>query len=226
MKKRISSEELSAYLDGEAKNPAKIRQQLQESDDAARMYRALSKVSAHVRSLPVASVRSGFSGRVLASLEAQKPQRSSTWPVPVWVSLGATAVVAVLVMIGLNDTVESPDVQTAASMPAIYAPQPAALEDENALIAELERRISSGAEPEALLSGGFYDESDPVEELPAELLLALVPADWANSLGGLNETADYRMEMNALSDSEKVIFAQLLDEYARVEKQGPSAQEG
>ena len=84
MKKRISIEELSAYLDGEAKNPGKVRQQLQESDDAARMYRALSKVSAHVRSLPKASVRSGFSGRVLAALEAPKPRRSSTWPVPVW----------------------------------------------------------------------------------------------------------------------------------------------
>lgn len=225
MKKRISSEELSAYLDGEAKNPAKVRQQLQESDDAARMYRALSKVSAHVRSLPVASVRSGFSGRVLASLEAQKPRRSSTWPVPVWVSLGATAVAAVLVMIGVNDTVESPDVQTAASMPAIYAPPPVALE-EDVLVAELERRISSGAESGALLSEGLYEETDPIEELPAELLLALVPADWVDSLGGLNETADYRVEMNALSDSEKVIFAQLLDEYARVEKQGPSAQEG
>ena len=226
MKKRISSEELSAYLDGEAKNPAKIRRQLQESDDAARMYRALSKVSAHVRSLPKASVRSGFSARVLAALEAPKPQRSSTWPVPVWASLAAAAVVAVLVTIGLNDTVEPPAVQTAASRPAIDAPQPTTVEDEDVLVAELERRISSGAESEALLSGGVYEETDPVEELPADLLLALVPADWVDSLGGLNEMADYRMEMNALSNSEKVIFAQLLDEYARVEKQGPSAQEG
>ncbi len=226
MKKRISIEELSAYLDGEAKNPDKVRQLLQESDDAARMYRALSKVSAHMRSLPKASVRPGFSRRVIASLEAPEPRRSLTWPVPVSASLAAAAVVAVLAVIGLNDTAEFPAVQTVASTPAIYTPQPATLEDEDALVAELERRITSGAESEALLSGGLYEETDPVEELPADLLLALAPSDWMDSLGGLNGPNDYRMEMNALTDSEKIIFVQLLEEYAHAEVQSPSAREG
>ena len=202
MKKRISIEELSAYLDGEAKHPDKVRQQLQGSDEATRMYQALSKVSSHVRSLPKANVRPGFAGRVIASLEATKPRRSLTWPVPAWASLAAVAVVAVLAMIGLNDTVESPGVQTAVSTPPTYTPQPTVVEDEDALVAELERRISSGADSEALLSAGLYEEEDPVEELPADLLLALAPADWLNSLGGLSGPNDYQAEMNALSDSE------------------------
>ncbi len=226
MKKRISIEELSAYLDGEAKHPDKVRQQLQESDDAAHMYRALSKVSAHVRSLPKASVRPGFSRRVIASLETAKPRRSLTWPVPAWASLATVAAVAVLAIIGLNDTVESPVVRTAVSTPALITPQATVVEDEEALVAELERRISSGAESESLLSGGLYEKEDPAEDLPADLLLALAPADWLNSLGGLSGPNDYQAEMNALTDSEKVIFAKLLEEYARVEMQGPSAQEG
>ncbi len=226
MKKRISIEELSAYLDGEAKNPDKVRQQLQESDAAARMYRALSKVSAHVKSLPKASVRPGFSRRVIASLEASEPRQSLTWPVPVWASLAAAAVVAVLAMIGLNDPAESPAVKTAASTPTIYTAQPATVEDEDALVAELERRITSGAESEALLSGGLFEQTDSVEELPADLLLALAPTDWMDSLGGLNGPNDYRTEMNALTDSEKIIFVQLLEEYTRAEVQSPSAQEG
>ena len=226
MKKRISIEELSAYLDGEAKNPEKVRQHLRDSDDVARMYRALSKVSEHVRSLPEASVRPGFSGRVLASLESPNPRWSLTRSVPAWASLAAIAVVVVLALFNLNGTIDSPAVQTAASTPTIFTPQTTALEDEEALVAEFERRIASSTESEALLSAGLYEEAGPVEELPADLLLALAPANWVDSLGGLNESSDYRMEMNALSDSERVIFAQLLDEYARVEMQGPSAQEG
>lgn len=226
MKKRISIEELSAYLDGEAKDPDKVRRHLKDSDEGARMYRALSEVSKHVKSLPEQSVRPGFSGRVLASLESPKPRWSLTRSAPAWASLAAAAVVVVLALLGLNDTIGSPAIQTAFSTPTVSTPQTTLLEDEEALVAEFERQIASGTESEALLSAGIYEEPEPVQELPADLLIALAPADWLDSLGGLTGTTDYRTEMNALSNSEKAIFAQLLDEYARAETQGPSAQEG
>ena len=79
MKKRISIEELSAYLDGEANHPDKVSRQLQESEDAARIYGALSKVSAHVRSLPKASVRPGFSARVLSSMRELRILGINQW---------------------------------------------------------------------------------------------------------------------------------------------------
>ena len=226
MKKRISIEELSAYLDGEAKHPDKVRQHLRDSDDGARMYQALSEVSEQLRSLPKASVRPGFSGRVLASLESPRPRWSLTRSVPAWASVAAVALVVVLALLSLDGTLDSPALQRAASTPMILSPQTTALEDEEALVAEFERRIASGTESEAFLSSGLYGEAEPMEALPTDLLLALAPTDWVDSLGGLNETADYRMEMNALSRSEKVIFAQLLEDYARVEMRGPSAQEG
>ncbi len=226
MKKWISIEELSAYLDGEAKNPDKVRQHLQDSEDGARMYHALSKMSQQVRSLPVMSVRPGFAARVLAALDSPKPRWSFTRSAPAWASLAVAAIVVVLALFSLNDTIDSPTIQTAASTPTVSTPQATTLEDEEALVAELERRIASGTDSEALLSAGLYEEPKSVAELPADLLLALAPAEWLDSLGGLNKATDYRSEMNALSNSEKTIFAQLLEEYARVETQGPSAQEG
>ena len=227
MKKRISVEELSAFLDGEAKHPEKVRRLLQKSEDAARKHAALSKVSAQVRSLPGPYVRPGFSGRVIASLEDSESRRSLPWQVPVGASLMAAALLAVIAMIGVKDSVTPPAVvHTVASTPAQTKPETTALEDEDALVAELERLITSDRTSTAVLSDGFYKEPEPVEELPADLLLALAPAGWLDNFEAPKGTPDYATEMGALSDTEKVIFVRLLEEYNRAEMQGLSVQEG
>jgi len=229
MKRWISIEELSAFLDGEAKHPEKARRLLQESEDAARKHAALSKVSAQVRSLPEPYVRPGFSGRVIASLEDSESRRSLPWQVPVGASLMAAVLLAVIAVIGVRDSVTPPAVvHTVASTPAAQTrPETTALEDEDALVAELERLIASDRTSTAVLSDGFYKEPEPVEELPADLFLALAPAGWLDSFDGLNGAPDYTTEMGALSDAEKVIFVRLLEEeYARTEMQGLSAREG
>ncbi len=227
MKKRLSVEELSAFLDGEAKHPEKVRRLLKESEDAARKHAELSEVSAQVRSLPEPYVRPGFSGRVMASLQDSEPRRSLPWQLPVGASLMTAALLAVVAVIVLNDRVTPPAVPTIASVPAQIRPETAALENEDALVAELERRIASDRTTTAALSGGFYEEPEPVEELPADLLLALAPAGWLDSFGGLNGAPDYTTEMGALSDTEKVVFVQLLEEeYVRAAMQSLSVREG
>ena len=225
MKKRISVEELSAFLDGEAKHPEEVLWLLQESEEVARKHAALSKVSAQVRSLPEPYVRPGFSGRVIASLQDSESHRSLPWQIPAGASLMAV-ILAVFAVVGLNDSVTPPAVQTAASAPAQITPETIALEVEDALVAELERRIASDRTSTAVLSDGCYKEPEPVEGLPTDLLLALAPAGWLDSFGGLNEGSDYTTEMGALSDTEKRIFVQLLEEYARTETQGVAAREG
>ena len=214
MKKRISVEELSAFLDGEAKQPEKVRRLLQESEGAAREHAALAKVSDQVRSLPEAHVRPEFSGRVMASLQDSRPRRPLPWQVPVGASL-MTAILAAVAVVGLIDGGTPPSVPTIVSVSEQTTPETVALEDEDALVAELERRIASGRTSTAVLNASFYEEPAPVEELPADLLLALAPDGWLDSFDGLNGTSDYITEMGTLSDTEKVIFVQLLEEYAR-----------
>ena len=95
------------------------------------------------------------------------------------------------------------------------------------VVAELERRLASGATSELILSGEFYTDPEPVDELPEDLLLALAPSDWLETFASSNATQDYRTELGALSDSERMLFVQLLEEYARDEMQGqPPAREG
>ena len=228
MKKRISVEELSAYIDGESKHPEKVRQQIQQSEEIARQHMALAKVSAHVRALPEPEVRSGFANRVIASLETSTSRPALRWRLPAATSFAAVAaMIAFVAIVGLgNNDVVAP-VETVASLPGVVDSGVVSFDEERALIAELERRLAANPDSEVVQqSSGFYDKPEPVEALSEDILLALAPADWAGTFGGLDGSRDYEMAVASLNDVEKDIFAHLLEDYAREDAQGQSAKNG
>lgn len=225
MKKRISAEELSAYIDGESKHPEHVRQEIQESDEVARKHTALTKLSAQVRALPEPSVRPGFAGRVIASLETPEPRSVLGWRLPVGASLAAAAALFAFIAInGLDDGVP-PSVRIAVSTPAASVVSSIELEEE-ALVAELERRLADSPDFEMLRNDGFYEAPDPAMTLPDDLLLALAPTDWVGTFGGLEGSRDYEVAVASLNESEKDIFVQMLEDYAREETLGQSARNG
>ena len=218
MKKRISITELSAYLDGEAKNPEKVKRQIQQSHEVARQHAELAEVAARVRALPEPELRPGFAGRVIASLSDQVVQPRLRWRLPATLSAVTAAILFLFaVLTGLNDGVSpSAPLETAVSAP----------EDEAAILAELQRQIAASPESHELLAGSFYEASELVEDLPESLLVALAPSDWLETFSGPAATHDYRVEMASLNEGEKDIFVQLLEEHARDEIQGQAADEG
>jgi len=187
MKKRISVEELSAYIDGESRHPEKIRQQIQQSEEVARLHVGLSKVSAHVRALPEPQVRPGFANRVLASLETSESRPAMNWRLPAATSFAAVAaLVAFVVFVGLqSDDAVSP-VETVASSSTASDVNAVSLDEEQALVAELERRLAASPDSMMLQGDAFYEEPAPVEALPEDMLLALAPEDWAGAFGRLH----------------------------------------
>lgn len=227
MKKRITDEELSAFLDGEAKHPEEIERQIQQSGETAQRYLAMSKISTQVQALPKLSARPGLSGRVAVSLAESKPNRRLMWPVraaaPV---LAAIAFVTFLAVTGKEESASPALLQTAVVAPETVAPtENAAVEDVEVLVAELERRLST--DTSSFAGGSFYAEPELVDELPEEILLALAPPDWLDTFASLDSTQDYRKRIGSLSEMERLILVQLLEEYAGVETLGkPSVQKG
>jgi len=218
MKKRISKAEVSAYLDGEAKNPAVVRQQIEDSHEAARHYAELSKLSERLKALPEPELRPGFAGRVVASLNDPLPAPANRWRVPSAMAAAAAAILlGVAALIGVNDSAPSTETLQTASV---------ALSEEAAILADLERHIATSPESDALLSGGFFAEPEPVVELPEDLLVALAPSDWLETFTASIATHDHRIEATTLNDAERDIFVQLLEEHAVEALQGQAAHEG
>ena len=82
-KNRKALEELSAYLDGEAVNPAEVKRRIEEDPDAARMAKDFSSLSTELGRLPAPDVHPGFRTRVMANVR-ETPRESApplvSWP--------------------------------------------------------------------------------------------------------------------------------------------------
>lgn len=218
MKKRISIDELSAHLDGEARDPGEVQRQLEESEALSTKYSELKEVGRRVRSLSTPELIPGFASRVIRAVEAPADRRRVAWRIPAGLSAAvATAAVALLVVLGSGapTEVQAPTVALSNTMP-----------QEDALIAELERRLVNVPAPEALLTAGVYEPMDPVEEDPDALLLALAPATWLEAFGGDDSGSDYLVALDELNDSERDIFRELLSEYTESEPRDADPREG
>jgi len=224
MKKRITNEELSAFLDGEAQHPDEIERQIGQSEETAGRYRALSKISTHVRSLPALDARPGLSGRVAASLAESKSSRRFVWPLRAAAAVMAGAAFAtILVVTDLDENTLPPASEMAVIVPGPVVPvEVTASGNEKDLVAELERRLAAELSPATIVSASYYENPGPLAELPEEILLALAPSDWLETFASLDSTQDYRTQIRSLSETEKSIFVQLLEEYAAVVTPGRS----
>ena len=88
------TEELSAFLDGEASKPDEVRRRLEDDPDTARMAKDLSALTKELRRLPTPDVHPAFRTRVMATVRetprASAPPRVTAW----WRALAAMVVLA------------------------------------------------------------------------------------------------------------------------------------
>lgn len=99
MKKHLTTEDVSAFLDGEHDRPEDVRKHLQQCAECARRHVALQKVSAHVKALPECEVSHGFAARVMRAVE--QPQRERRRRAGYWIPVGAGLAAALAVAVAV-----------------------------------------------------------------------------------------------------------------------------
>jgi len=101
-------EELSAYIDGEAKDPARIARHLQFCESCARHHMQLLKLSANLRALPPPETRPEFITRVMAHVaETGVRHGRFSWGVAVPALVFAAAILLAAGLAWRNQTPEA-----------------------------------------------------------------------------------------------------------------------
>ena len=195
-------EELSAYMDGEARGAERIARHLQECPDCAQRYSELLHLSAEVKGLPLPEVRPEFVTRVMAHV-AEAPGARRPWLSPL---LGPAAVIAAaaLLVLALATFLRIPPASspvTVASKGPIAAGQPIAAEP-----------ARSGVLPGMDDSDDLNDNGDvSAEDLVAELFST---QDTAALVDEWEADEDIDSIIVAMDDTEKENLKELLREYA------------
>jgi len=168
-------EELSAYIDGEAKDPARIARHLQFCESCARHHMQLLKLSANVRALPPPETRPEFVTRVMAHVAEAgvRPGRFS-WGVAVPAVVFAAAILLAAGLAWRNRTPETTP-----------SPQPIASvtrwNDNETVVNAIENMIARGADVSL-----FEDTGEDAAELFGEasvddVIDALALASWRDA---------------------------------------------
>lgn len=175
MSKEHVIEELSAYIDGEAKDPARIARHLQFCESCARHHMELLKLSANVRALPAPETRPEFVTRVMAHV-AETGVSSGRLP---WgVAVPAVVVVAaILISAGFAWRAYTPD---STPSPRRIASS-ARWNDNETVVNAIENMIARGADV-SLLEDSGEDLVEPfVEASVDDVIDALAFASWRDA---------------------------------------------
>ena len=218
MKKRVR-ENISGYLDGEARDAQKIARLIAASGDAAREHAAIAELSARMRSLEEPGIHPAFATRVCAAIEAQQDRRRIAWRLPVGVAAAALAVAFVIA--GLNSTQTHKTAAPAASVAAV-APAPAApARGEDAMLAELESRVSRDSDLQRFFTARFENAPQPAD-LYTEKLISAVAGSRSGAAAGdaFAHGMDYRAAVQRLDDTQADALKQLLSASVRDAREG------
>lgn len=210
MRNRISKTELSAYIDGEARDARAVESALEASEDLRRERDGLANVSHAVRSLTEVEPRAGFAQRVIAHLndaeEAARPVRAWGRPARTLGSLAAAALLAVAVGVGLQGNRTE---QTPVATPVAEVADDAAVEAQ--LMAELERHVATNERVQRVVVARFDTAPSP-EALYSERLLAAVAQydDVAYAGQASGYIRDYRPALRSLDATQTDALKELL----------------
>jgi len=199
-------DELSAYIDGEAKDPGRIRRHLQFCEACARHHLQLLKLSSHLRSLSGPAPQEGFATRVLARTAEEECPPVRRWPVFALYPAAVAILVLLLAGTGLyvwyGTTPSSP-----ANMAAVW-------NDDEAVVEAFERLIEEGADL-SLFENGSESEEDAIEDVSFdEVVDVLASAAWIDD----EEDPPFVGEdlygtMEALEQEDEAAVQALLREY-------------
>ncbi|HPO15803.1 MAG TPA: hypothetical protein PLI09_20340 [Candidatus Hydrogenedentes bacterium] len=178
-------EELSAYIDGEAPDPARIARHLQVCESCARHHMQLLKLSTHLHAMPMPAPRQEFLTRVMAHV-AEEPVPSAGWwnrisfATPAW-ALGMVVLLVITALTGawLYGPPSTPEptqhIAQETIEPVLAPPDPSPMEDVGSYSADTAESVSydellamlAEASVEEAEMSFFYDESDLDDQLEA-----------------------------------------------------------
>jgi hypothetical protein len=193
-------EELSAYIDGEAKDPQRIARHLQHCEACARRHMELLRLAAHVQALSPPEVRPEFLTRVMAHVAEQEYAPSSRrfafggWRFALACATLVIGGLAGLAYHGLNRT-ESPDAaQTLVAESKIY-------DNEDVVVDRFEHLMDQGADLSYLEESAtvYPDDGDPVpvDELFDVLADAAADDSYAEAGDGGDDIEDMLDSLDA-----------------------------
>lgn len=201
-------DELSAYIDGEAKDPARIARHLQGCAACARHHMQLLKVSAHVRAIPMPEARPEFAARVLARIAEQEDTPAPFWRRPAWMTAFAAAAALAIGLAGFFAMNAPPQPDNG---PAQLVAKSIQLRDTGAVVGAFVGLFDDGVDAEALEAAlqepGWQPESyalDPILDLVAETR----PEDFA--LGFNDPENDLFAMIDTLDTEESFALRELL----------------
>lgn len=211
MKNRVR-EDISAYLDGEAKDAQSIARLIAESEDASKEHLAFAELSARMRSLETPEVHPAFAARVVANIQEQQNRRRLLWRIPA--GLGVAAAVLLVAYISLNTAstrIPNTEADNIASLPApVPAPNFSGM-DENALLAEFDRRVTEDSNVQQFVMARFDSPTETAEIYTDRLLAAIANSEGAAAAGAaIAHGVDYRTTVQQLDSEQADALKQVL----------------
>ena len=211
MKNRVR-EDISAYLDGEAKDAQFVARLIAESEDASKEHLALAELSSRIRNLDAPEVHPAFATRVCAAIEEQRERSRIAWRIPA--GLAAAAAVMLVAYVSLNST----GTITAPTPGEIIATQPAETPapdftgmDEDTLLAEFDRRLSEDSNVQQFVVARFDNTADATDIYTDRLLTAIANSEGAAAAGAaIAYGIDYRTTVQQLDADQAAALKQVL----------------
>lgn len=214
--RHIEIEELSAYLDGEIEDAARIAAHLDACPQCARRYEDLSAAVQRVRSLSTPHVDPRFVGRVIAELAESREPAIVPFYRRFYMPLAAAAVVLLLAAVGF--TAYRFGARTAPAVgPGQTAVRGHAADPEDQLLAAIEYRLAEGTtetpeEDFAYVPTAQVAAADPVTD--EDIAADVAGAGWLDMLAmNVDDDADVDTLLDSMDAAERESFAELLEEY-------------
>lgn len=229
MSKHITSVELSAFVDGEAKEPIAVETHIAQCQSCRDTVAGMKNMSHSLGSLPAPDVHPAFAGRIVATLEERPaPRRVRSMP---WVfTFAGVAAMGLLVasaylpiaLRGENAPMQVTLVNDSQTAPSLE------LRDEATLLAEFDRVF---ADNDSAFTNAMLQSyaAEPIPEILDDEFIVMALADNQVIDSVTNEWAvanDIRSIVNNMNESETSLFKQLLTDSAQSELTGDALQKG
>lgn len=204
--------ELSAYIDGEAKDPGRISRHLQFCEACARHHLELLRLSADLAALSKPAEDPAFSGRVMQRI-AREPRPVSRHTLD-WRMLLSTAAAAVLLAIGGLLNFRDTAAPSVAGPPQALEPRAPEWSNEENVVAAFTELIEEGVDL-SLLPGEEYAENENTDDVSVEEVLAyFASASLEEETSGFSSWNDnVYLQIDSLSPTEEEEFEALVSEY-------------
>lgn len=216
MRNHLSSKELSAYIDGEARRPETVSAHLKTCTECEGRYRELIALSEQLRALSATNARPGFVTRVLRALDDAAPARTpAQMPFRVATVVAMTLFLSVT-MLSVYYANQSTPLTTPVAVTAPATLPMTLAQQEEALILELEQRVAEQPVYNTpLLAYDMTNEGEPAVATVDDMMLALME-DHALLQYGQTwlEDEDFDTTVNKLNRNQTETLMSLLREYA------------